>query len=67
MEPHERSTASRGSEDEAPKMTSVAIIAAFHMTGAVYDSRNRWWLFRTPRHQADSTSSPAPGKRIRTS
>ena len=43
-------------------MTSVAIIAAFHITGAVYDSRNRWWLFRTPRHQADSTSSPAPGK-----
>ena len=36
-------------------------------TGAVYDSRNRWWLFSTPRHHADSTSSPAPGNRMRTS
>ncbi len=38
----------------------------FHMTALEYDSRKRWWLFRTPRHQADSTSNPAPGKRIRT-
>jgi hypothetical protein len=45
----------------------VAIIAAFHITGAVYERRNLWWLLRTPRHQADSTSSPAPGNRMRTS
>jgi hypothetical protein len=32
-EPHARRTASRGSDD-APNATSVAIIAAFHMTGA---------------------------------
>ena len=50
-----------------PKMTSVAIIAAFHITGAVYESRKRRWLLSTPRHHADSTSSPAPGNRMRTS
>ena len=44
----------------------MAIIAAFHATGAVYDSRNLPWLFSTPRHQADATSRPAPGKRTRT-
>ena len=37
------------------------------MTGAAYESRKRPWLLRTPRHQADSTSRPAPGNRIRTS
>ena len=36
------------------------------MTGAVYDSRKRRWLLRTPRHQADNTSRPAPGNSIRT-
>ena len=43
------------------------MMAAFHTTGAVYDRRNRRWLFRIPRHQADSTSSAMPGKRMRTS
>ena len=51
----------------APNATSVAIIAAFHITGAAYESRNRRWLFRMPRHHADSTSRPAPGNRMRTS
>ena len=42
------------------------MMAAFHATGAVYESRKRRWLFRTPRHHAESTRSPTPGKRIRT-
>src|SRR5207244_3171100 len=50
-----------------PKTTSVTIIAAFHMTGAVYESRKRRWLFSTPRHHAERTSRPAPGNRMRTS
>ena len=65
-DPQASSTASRGSVVWPPKTTSVAIIAAFHITGAAYDSRKRWWLFRTPRHHADSTSSPAPGNSMRT-
>src|SRR5436190_1769683 len=56
-----------GSSERPPKTRSVAIIAAFQTTGAAYDSRNRWWLLRTPRHHADMTSSPAPGNRMRTS
>ena len=36
------------------------------MTGAMYESRKRRWLLRMPRHHADSTSSPAPGNRMRT-
>ena len=47
--------------------TSVAIIAMFHTTGAVYERKNLRWLFRIPRHHADNTSSAAPGNRIRTS
>ena len=42
-------------------------MAAFHITGAVYEMKNLRWLLSTPRHQAETTSSPAPGKRIRTS
>ena len=40
-EPQASSTASRGSVVAPPNTTSVAIIAAFHMTGAAYDSRKR--------------------------
>ena len=40
-EPQASISASRGSS-RAPKATRVAIIAAFHITGAAYDSRNRW-------------------------
>jgi hypothetical protein len=43
------------------------MMATFQMTGAAYDRKNFRWLFSTPRHQADRTSRPAPGKRIRTS
>ncbi len=50
----------------APKITRVAIIAMFQKTGATYDKKNLWWLFRIPRHQADSTRSPTPGNRMRT-
>ena len=50
----------------APKIHSTAIMAAFQITGAAYERKNFLWLFRTPRHQAESTSSPAPGKRMRT-
>ena len=34
-DPHASSTARRGSDEAAPNATSVAIIAAFHITGAV--------------------------------
>ena len=46
--------------------TSAPIIARFQTTGAAYDRKNLWWLFRIPRHHAEITSSPAPGNRIRT-
>ena len=39
-DPHASSTASRESA-LVPKMTSVAIIAMFQSTGAVYESRKR--------------------------
>ena len=55
-----------GSGVPPPNTTSVTIIATFHVTGARYDSRNRLWLFSTPRHQADRTSRPAPGNSTRT-
>jgi hypothetical protein len=42
-------------------------MAAFHTTDAAYETKKRWWLFSTPRHQADITISPAPGNRMRTS
>ena len=65
-DPHASRTARRGSSVPRPNATSVPIIARFHTIGAAYDSRNFPWLFSTPRHHADSTSSPAPGNRIRT-
>ena len=40
-DPQPRVTARRGSESRGPKNSSVAIIATFQMTGAVYDSRKR--------------------------
>ena len=67
-DPAARITASRSSGRPAgPKSSSVAIIAAFQITGAVYEMKNLRWLFRTPRHHAEMTSRPAPGNRIRTS
>ena len=39
--PRRASLASARQRRPAPKMTSAAIIAAFHITGAVYDSRKR--------------------------
>src|SRR5260370_5343642 len=47
-------------------MTSAPTIAAFQATPDEYDSRNRPWLFSTPRHHAAATSMPAAGNRIRT-
>ena len=49
-----------------PKISSVAIIAAFQTTDAEYDSRKWPWLLRIPRHHADITVSPTAGNRIRT-
>ncbi len=49
-------------EVRLPKKTSVAIMAAFQTTGATYETKNLWWLFRTPRHQAEKTSRPVAGK-----
>jgi hypothetical protein len=43
------------------------MMATFQTTGATYDRKKRRWLFSTPRHQAESARSPAPGKRMRTS
>jgi hypothetical protein len=43
----------------------VAIIAAFHSTGATYGTKKRRWLLRIPSAHADSTSTPAIGNRIR--
>jgi len=31
-------------------------------TGAAYERKNFRWLFRTPRHHAERTRKPAPGK-----
>src|SRR3978361_899122 len=60
-EPQASNTASRGGDVVGPKAISVATIAAFHTTGAAYDSRNLWWLLRMPRHHADTTNHPVPG------
>src|SRR6185369_13252055 len=65
-EPHASFMARSGSGAPPPNTTSVTIIATFHVTGARYDSRTRLWLLSTPRHQADRTSSPAPGNSTRT-
>ncbi len=66
-DPHASSIASSGSAvPRPPKTTSVAIIATFQTTGAAYEIRNLWWLFSTPRHHADMTIRPTPGKRMRT-
>src|SRR5690349_24802353 len=62
-DPHARYIANASRFVCPPYAMSVPIIAAFHATGAVYESRNLPWLLRTPRHQADVTSNPAPGKR----
>ena len=42
------------------------MIARFQTTGDMYDSRNRRWLFSTPRAQAESTRKPVIGKTMRT-
>ena len=46
----------------APSRCSAAMIARFQTIGAEYERRKRRWLLSTPRHHAESTSSPAPGK-----
>jgi hypothetical protein len=38
------------------------MIARFQATGAAYERKNFRWLFRTPRHHAERTRKPAPGK-----
>src|SRR3569833_294567 len=48
-----------------PHMSRAPIIATFQSTGAENDSRNLRWVFRTPRHHAEITKIPAPGKRMR--
>ena len=42
------------------------MIAAFHSTGAKYGRKKCRWLFRMPSAQADSTSTPVIGKKMRT-
>jgi len=46
---------------------AAAMIAVFQRTGETYDRKNRRWLFNTPRHHADITSSATPGNKIWTS
>ena len=50
----------------AQRAATAAMIARFHTTGEAYDSRKRRCELRTPRHHAEITSRPAPGKRMRT-
>src|SRR5450432_1112533 len=66
-EAHAVYTASCGSSARRPKNTSAAICAMFQITGDAYERKNLLWLLRIPRHQADSTINPMPGKKILTS
>ncbi len=43
----------------------MAIIAAFHITGAKYGRKKLRWLLRMPSAHAESTSTAAMGKTIR--
>ncbi len=62
--PRPRPPPGRSSPSRGPKASSVRDDRRRSMPLVRRTSgRTRRWLLRTPRHQADSTSSPAPGKK----
>src|SRR5213079_1165636 len=66
-DPHESAIASEASSTRPPYRIKAAIMAKFQTTGEAYDTKNLRWLLRIPKHQAERTSKPAPGKSTRVS
>jgi hypothetical protein len=56
----------RPQRSHMPKTTNVTTIAAFHATGATYDTKNRRWLLSTPSAKPTHHQKGGHQNRIRT-